>query len=313
MTAPIFHRSHGQQQRRLLLVGLIALIITVGLVVTFAGSGSGGDAGSSAGVVPVTPTATPALSQSTPVPPTATRPPQIVPGGVLATLQPDRGIPDDPTAVVSVPVPQPTIVSRAAWGAADPVAPFIPQQPRQLTLHHEGVLFDGTVPAPQYLRQVQHWSMHNRQWPDIPYHFIIDLEGTIYEGRPPMAQGDSNTDYDLRGHVHIALLGKYDAGEQEPNPAQIAATMAVMAWLADQYALTPDTIHGHRDFIPLNMHGEHIDPRTGTRITCPGDNLYRYLENGTIPQGVAARLAGDRLSPQPAPTVPLEVQYGNRK
>ncbi|PDW00588.1 N-acetylmuramoyl-L-alanine amidase [Candidatus Chloroploca asiatica] len=207
-----------------------------------------------------------------------------------AVQQPDQGVPHEPVVQAHVSVPKPAIVSRASWGAVDPMADLTSHQPQQITLHHEGVLFDGSVPAPEYLRRVQRWSLDNRGWPDIPYHFIIDLEGTIYEGRMLAAQGSSNTDYDLRGHIHIALLGKYDAGEQEPNSAQITAIIELMAWIAATYHLAPDTIHGHRDFIPLNARGEHIDPRTGSLITCPGDNLYRYLEDGTLQRGVAARL-----------------------
>lgn len=188
-------------------------------------------------------------------------------------------------------VPRPPIISQAEWGAAPPGSPFIPHYPRQITLHHEGVYFDGSIPAAEYLRKVQHWSITDRGWPDIPYHFIIDLDGLIYAGRPLEMQGDTNTAYDLRGHALVSLLGKYDAGEQEPAWHQIEATIAIMAWIAYTYAISPDLIYGHRDFVPLNEQGEHIDPRTGEQITCPGDNLYRYLADGTITQGVAALLA----------------------
>ncbi|WP_129633699.1 N-acetylmuramoyl-L-alanine amidase [Candidatus Oscillochloris fontis] len=260
-----------------LLAGLLVLLVVVGVGLNMAAP-------------PSLPTDTVATIDLAPIIPTSTSLPQHEQGLVVATLQPDRGIPADPTPTVHIPVPKPAIVSRAAWGAAEAVGTFIPLDPREITLHHEGVLFDGTIPASQYIRQVQRWSIDNRKWPDIPYHFLIDLEGTIYEGRTLAAQGSSNTDYDLQGHIQVAVLGKYDAGEQEPNPTQITAIIELMAWIADTYHLAPDTIHGHRDFIPLNARGEHIDPRTGSRITCPGDNLYRYLEDGTIQRGVAAQL-----------------------
>ena len=283
-------------RRSLLVAGLVGAVVTVGVGIARTNGGLVGGVRPPDAVASMNPLAasaaprqpTPALTgarETAPTTvPTATTPPTAVPT-VLPTARPL------PTATVAVAMPQPALISRATWGAVEPAAAFTPQQPRQITLHHEGVLFDGSVPAAQYLRQVQAWSIHNRGWPDIPYHFIIDLAGMIYEGRPLTALGSSNTKYDLRGHVHIALLGKYDAGEQQPSSGQIQTIIALMAWIADTYTLTPDMIHGHRDFIPLNARGEHIDPRTKSRITCPGDNLYRYLADGTIPQGVAALLA----------------------
>jgi hypothetical protein len=196
-----------------------------------------------------------------------------------------------------IPAPRPAIITRAKWGAAKPAHQFAPQQPSRITLHHEGVYFDGSTSASDYLRHVQSWSMHYRRWPDIPYHFLLDLEGQIYEGRPLDARGDTNTSYDLQDHVLIAVLGKYDAGEQQPNRAQIDTVIALMAWIADTYSITPAHIHGHREFIPLNDKGEHIDPHTHEKITCPGDNLFRYLADRTIQDGVARVLARTRPAP----------------
>ncbi len=203
---------------------------------------------------------------------------------------------------------QPLIITQREWGGRQPVRGFLPQQPRRITLHHEGVIFTGATPAPTYLRSLQAWSMDQRGWPDIPYHFLIDLEGHIYEGRPLNARGDSNTAYDLQDHVQIALLGKYDKGEQQPNEMQINAIIALIAWLVDQYNIPLNLLRGHRDFIPLNAKNEHIDVRTGERITCPGDNLYRYLTDGTIVKGVEQVLAS-RITPTIAP----EHRYGERQ
>jgi hypothetical protein len=191
---------------------------------------------------------------------------------------------------IHLPVSRPPIIAHAAWGAVTPTRAFVPQHPRQITLHHEGVYFDGSTPAPVYLQHVQRWSIHDRGWPDIPYHFLIDLEGRMYEGRPLDARGDTNTSYNLQDHALVAVLGKYDSGEQEPNQTQIDSIIALMAWVAERYQIAPEHIHGHRDFIPLNSRGEHIDIHTGEKITCPGDNLYRYLHDRTIQDGVARML-----------------------
>lgn len=192
-------------------------------------------------------------------------------------------------------IPRPPIVAHAEWTPVEPVQSFIAQVPERITLHHEGVIFDGSVPAPEYLRAVQHWSITGPGWADVPYHFIIDQEGAIYEGRPLNARGDSNTSYDLQNMALVSLLGKYDAGEQVPEQVQINAIIDIMAWIAFRYNIPADADHikGHRDYIPVDpITGRHIDPVTGEHVTCPGDNLYIYLSNGMIIEGIARRLAG---------------------
>jgi hypothetical protein len=99
--------------------------------------------------------------------------------------------------------------------------------------------------------------------------------------------------------VHIAVLGKYDIGEQEPNELQINAIIELMAWIVATHHIPVDAEHikGHRDYIPFDpVRGFHIDERTGEKITCPGDNLYVYLENGMILNGITERLARARNS-----------------
>jgi hypothetical protein len=236
------------------------------------------------------PLATRAVPTARPLPP-----PTQIAAASPAQPDPNRHL-GQPTAPPErpaelIPAPRPAIITRAEWGAAKPAYKYAPQRPSRITLHHEGVYFDGSIAAPDYLRHVQSWSIRYRRWADIPYHFLIDLEGQIYEGRPLDARGDTNTSYDLQDHALIAVLGKYDAGEQQPNHAQIDTVISLMAWIAGTYAISPDRIYGHRQFIPLNDKGEHIDPRTGEKITCPGDNLFRYLADQTIQHGVAHVLA----------------------
>jgi hypothetical protein len=250
---------------------------------------------------PSTPTATPQRSTTPTASPeltTTTTPPESTQAMADATPEAMDALPDtatvQPDDSTTGTVSRPPIVSNAEWSGMTSNIPFVPQQPELITLHHEGVIFDGSMPADEYLRSVQRWSITNRGWPDIPYHFMIDLEGVIYEGRPINARGSTNTGYDTQNMVQVAVLGKYDAGEQVPNQMQIEAIIDIMAWIAATYNIPPDAAHikGHRDYIPFNESlGYHIDARTGEKITCPGDNLYVYLENGIILNGIAERLA----------------------
>ncbi|MFK3739322.1 peptidoglycan recognition protein family protein [Massilia sp. TN1-12] len=144
-----------------------------------------------------------------------------------------------------------------------------------ITLHHQGEPFaPGTDPR-QYLRNLQAWSRTTQGWLDIPYHYIIDLDGRIYAGRDIAYAGDTNTEYDPTGHALIEVVGNFE--EVEPNQRQLDAIVDLMALLADRYHVGLDGIRTHRDY--------------SSRTVCPGANLYRYVQEGYFRHHVALRLA----------------------
>ncbi len=169
------------------------------------------------------------------------------------------------------------IVSVAEWGGtpADP-ALARKQQITHITLHHQGEPFPQGKDPLEYLRNLQTWSRTTKHWLDIPYHFIIDLDGRIYEGRKLEYSGDTNTEYDPKGHALIEVVGNFE--EVEPNQKQLDAVVDLMALLAARYKVSLDGIHGHKDY--------------SAQTVCPGVNLYRYLQDGYFRHKVALRLAG---------------------
>jgi hypothetical protein len=146
--------------------------------------------------------------------------------------------------------------------------------PNRITLHHGGVAFLRDRDPMQYLRNLQTWSRGTRGWADVPYHYLIDLDGRVYEGRNVMFAGDTNTEYDPAGHALIVVLGNFE--EVEPNPAQLEAVVNTMTMLAKRFRLSSDVIAGHKDF--------------SAQTACPGKSLYPYLTNGYFKREVARRL-----------------------
>jgi hypothetical protein len=149
---------------------------------------------------------------------------------------------------------------------------YTPHVLDRITLHHDGTEFYGG--AVERMRGLQSWSQRVRGWVDIPYHFLIDRDGTIYEGRPLQFVGDTATEYDPTGHALITVMGNYNV--QELTPAQLAAIVDLASWLCYEYAIPPEMIHGHRDY---------------AATSCPGTNLYRYLTDGYIVDAVQKRLS----------------------
>lgn len=169
----------------------------------------------------------------------------------------------------------PPMVANADSAGGASMRVRIPHTISHVTLHHTGdarPLRADEDPA-QRLRNLQAWGARDRNWWDVPYHFLLDLEGDIYEGRDWRFMGETNTTYDPSGHFLVSIIGNYD--QQEPTPAQLQSIADLMAWAIRTNELTVNDIGGHYHYAS-----------TG----CPGKYLKRFLEDGTIRRMVEARL-----------------------
>jgi hypothetical protein len=173
--------------------------------------------------------------------------------------------------VASLP---PRIASSDSAGGAD-MRLRIAHTITHVTLHHTGdahPLMPGEDPV-RRLRGLQSWGATDRNWWDVPYHYLIDLDGHVYEGRDWHYMGETNTSYNPGGHFLISAIGNYD--EQEATPATLNAIADLMAWAIRKFDLPLSSIGGHYNYA-----------QTG----CPGKNLRKFLEDGTLKRMVAQRL-----------------------
>ena len=171
------------------------------------------------------------------------------------------------------------IVPVASWGGTPADAAKARRHTiSQITLHHQGEPFKPGTDPQAYLRRLQSWSRTSKGWLDIPYHYVIDLDGRVYAARHIDFAGDTNTDYDPAGHALIEVVGNFE--EVEPNGRQLDAVVDLMALLAAKYQVSLDDIKSHRD---------HSD-----KTVCPGANLYRYVQQDWFRHKVALRLAGEQ-------------------
>jgi hypothetical protein len=155
---------------------------------------------------------------------------------------------------------------RSTWNADDP-KPFKQHVPERITIHHEGTKFDKSDDAPMHIKNVQTWGMgRDRNWIDIPYHFLIDPNGNIYEGRNVFTVGETATEYDPAGHLLITCLGNFE--EQDVSKEQLNSLIKLIAYCSKRFAISPETIASHKDY--------------SNQTVCPGKNLYKYLETNYI-------------------------------
>ena len=164
------------------------------------------------------------------------------------------------TATRPPPRPHPVVelVEREAWGARSPETDrMVPHTIARLTIHHAGSQTGTTGPA--QIRGWQNWHMSGRGWPDLAYHVIIGIDGTVYEGRDPAYRGDTGTTYDTTGHFLVVVEGNFDV--DRPTAAQLDSLASVLAWAAEHYGVSTSTIAGHGDYAATDCPGRYLEDR----------------------------------------------------
>ncbi len=89
------------------------------------------------------------------------------------------------TELLPAAVPMPPIVTREQWGSKpQPIDDSHKQVPKFITIHHGGILWKTGADPVQFVRTVQTWGQKEKNWPDLPYHFMIAPDGRIFQARP---------------------------------------------------------------------------------------------------------------------------------
>ncbi len=213
---------------------------------------------------------------------------RILGAGVFdARTDADAMAPATPLAPYARPVPgivtPPHLTRRSEWGAAPfrgTPSPLAPSSYRYLTLHHAaGFGAETYEEGIQQVRAIQDFHQNGRGWSDIGYHFVLNEQGDVYQGRPfldesvPFAEGPplvlgAHVGGNNTGNIGICMLGCYHPPEgsfcrDEMAPATLDSLVTLMAFLSETYDVPPANIRGHRDF---------------SATACPGDNNYALLD-----------------------------------
>jgi hypothetical protein len=156
---------------------------------------------------------------------------------------------------------QEEIVSVVDWGGSPTAQPARPQNITNITIHHQGEVWNPTADVASYLVRLQQWSRHTKGWIDIPYHYIVGPDGKVYAARPWGISGDTNTEYDPHGHVLVMLLGNFEI--QYPTTRQLHSTTNLLARIKKKFKLKLSDISAHIDY--------------STQTVCPGLHLYEKI------------------------------------
>ena len=170
-------------------------------------------------------------------------------GSAAANGSADANVPAATTALASsVPAPlgmplEPTIVSRAGWGADESLRSGSPLygEVRCAFVHHtvNGNTYSRSQ-APALVRGIYYYHTRVNGWNDIGYNFLIDRFGTIYEGRyggvAKAVIGAQVLGFNSMS-TGVAIIGTFDT--VAPSTAALSSLEHLLAWKLDLSHLNP--------------------------------------------------------------------------
>jgi N-acetyl-anhydromuramyl-L-alanine amidase AmpD len=119
----------------------------------------------------------------------------------------------------------------------------------RVTLHHTAdprPCGSSYAAVAERMKAYQTGHQQTNHWADIGYHFVIDRQGRIWEGRELSWKGaHAGNKQANENNVGVALIGNFESAE--PPAAQRNATEELIAWLALEYGISSTKIYGHAE------------------------------------------------------------------
>lgn len=199
-------------------------------------------------------------------------------------------------------VPQPSIISRAGWGAdesllslngADCVPGSYDQTVKAAVIHHtEGTNTYTAKQSASIVRGIYAYHVKSRGWCDIGYNFLVDKYGQIFEGRhggiTKPVHGAHATQWNTNT-VGVSFM--MNSMTEAPTQAALNASYELLAWkLGSSYRDPLGTVTLAGKTLPVIFgHGDVM------ATDCPGTHLRAFLPQ--LRQNVAATMRGNEKSP----------------
>ncbi|RYB93049.1 hypothetical protein EUA93_00970 [Nocardioides oleivorans] len=174
---------------------------------------------------------------------------------------------------------QPTIFSRAQWGADESIRNKGSLRYGTINggfVHHTVNANDYTEDqVPAIIRSIYAYHVKSRGWSDIGYNFLVDRFGRIWEGRyggidKPVV-GAHTLNYNQYSFA-MSAIGNYDV--VQPSDAMLRAYGQLFAWKLSLSGVDPASMSqkiGSKTFAAINGH------RDAGSTACPGKYLYAQI------------------------------------
>lgn len=134
---------------------------------------------------------------------------------------------------------RPAVIARADWSGSASAAQPVRRDPRGVIVHQ---IAASTAPTAtlELVRALAAYQTQVLGWEDLSYHYLIDQEGNLFEGR---LGGPTSAAQRLAGGgsaVHVAVIAPRDA---QLSPTATGVLVSLLAWLGQAYAIDPTGEH----------------------------------------------------------------------
>lgn len=178
------------------------------------------------------------------------------------------------------------------------------QTPEKFVVHHTAGSDGGSDPEGT-IRGIYYWHSVVLGWGDIGYNYLIDQDGTIYEGRfggdgaigahvyrnkacaiSRFGGEEFEADFN-KGTIGIAILGDFE--DMGLNSAVANALVTLIANKAQEFTIEP----GGESFLVDETYPNVVGHKDLDCTACPGANLYEELDSiRSESQGLYEELGG---------------------
>ncbi|MFO0683840.1 MAG: N-acetylmuramoyl-L-alanine amidase [Sandaracinus sp.] len=187
------------------------------------------------------------------------------------------------------------IVTRSSWGAAATRCTTRDARRYRMAVHYTDT---PSANPDRQVRSIQRYHMDTRGWCDIGYHFLVGIDGRIFEGRPIELLG-AHVSNNNTGNIGVSFIGCFHStgcgsmGPTTPPDVMLDAGGRLLGTLSRLYGISLDrnAVRGHRD-------------HAGASTDCPGDYLYARIDQ-LLATGQSHSLGDGTMSmppPDPTPT-----------
>jgi hypothetical protein len=195
-----------------------------------------------------------------------------LPGPIWPDQEPKPWVPPKPApapvAVNPTPAPPrnvaaPGVIPRGRWTRSNVIASRANPMNgiNRITIHHTAMSSSSVRTESDVIRMLNNVRTGHLQrgWADLGYHYAVDPQGRVWEGRPLNWQGAHVEDQNEH-NMGIVLLGNFDT--QSPTADQLAALDGFVSQQAARYRVGVGRIYTHQEL---------------GRSACPGRNLQKYM------------------------------------
>lgn len=156
---------------------------------------------------------------------------------------------------------RPSAIARADWAGRAEAAQPARRDPRGVIVHQVDAAVSPSSSL-DFVRALAAYQIGVLGWEDLSYHYLIDPEGNLFEGR---LGGPTSAVSRMSGGgtaVHVALIAPRDG---PPSPTAQGVLVSLLAWLGQAYDIPPTGEHsvavdGEREARPnIAGHAEVVD------------------------------------------------------